>query len=383
MPFDSLSGLSKPFDVIIIGGGLAGLTSAIHLSKYSISVLLLEKNTYPKQKVCGEYVSNEVLPYLRSLDIDPFSLGAKKIDRFELSTSKNNIISSPLPLGGFGISRYKFDYAMAEKAKASGVKLVHEQVIDIHFHKEKFTIITKQKSVYMSSIVIGAYGKRSAIDVKLDRSFIRRKSPFLAVKTHVSGDFADNLVALHNFAGGYCGASKVEDNTINLCYITSFDSFKKYKSIDDFQEQVIFKNKHLKNIFEQTIPVFKTPLTISQISFAAKTPVEHHILMCGDTAGMIHPLCGNGMSMAIRSAQMVSKLIINYFNDEIKSRDELEKAYFREWNKEFKFRLHVGRFIARLFGYTNLAEVVLLLLKLFPVLLPKIIQLTHGKPMQA
>ena len=67
-------------------------------------------------------------------------------------------------------------------------------------------------------------------------------------------------------------------------------SFKKFKTISEFQKQVVFKNKHLKKIFEETNPVFKKPLTISQISFETKNPVENHIIMCGDTAGMIHPL---------------------------------------------------------------------------------------------
>jgi len=93
------------FDVLIIGGGLAGLTSAIHLSKENVKVLLIEKNEFPKHKVCGEYISNEVLPYLTSLDVNPFKLGAQKINRFLLSTPKSRTIEAELPLGGFGISR--------------------------------------------------------------------------------------------------------------------------------------------------------------------------------------------------------------------------------------------------------------------------------------
>ena len=69
----------KKYDTIIVGGGLAGLTCALHLSQQNCSVLLLEKYSYPHHKVCGEYVSNEVLPYLNSLGIDPFSEGAIRI----------------------------------------------------------------------------------------------------------------------------------------------------------------------------------------------------------------------------------------------------------------------------------------------------------------
>jgi flavin-dependent dehydrogenase len=135
-------------------------------------------------------------------------------------------------------------------------------------------------------------------------------------------------------------------------------------------------------IFENSEKVFKTPLTISQISFADKRPVEKHILMCGDTAGLIHPLCGNGMSMAIRSAQIASQLILKYFQSGSLSRESLEKAYQKSWNKAFRSRLRVGRIIAALFRKDQMSEILIILLKWFPGLLPLIIGYTHGKPMQ-
>jgi len=371
------------FDVIIIGGGLAGLTSAIHLSKYLSRILVIEKNKFPKHKVCGEYISNEVLPYLRYLELNPFQFGAKKIDKFELSTSKNKTVHCRLPLGGFGISRYKIDKALAEKAENSGVEILQETVTDIEFLNDEFIVYTSLRSIFKSKVVIGAYGKRSGIDVKLHRDFIRKKSPYLAVKTHVKGDFPNDLVALHNFNGGYCGASKVEDDSINLCYITEYKAFKKFKNISEFQEKVIYQNRNLKSIFENSRQVFKSPLTISQISFASKQPVENHILMCGDTAGLIHPLCGNGMSMAIRSAQIASQLIIKYFQSGNLSRESLEKTYERSWNKAFRSRLRVGRIIASLFRKDQMSEIIIVILKWFPGLLPLIIGYTHGKPMQA
>ena len=369
------------FDVIIVGGGLAGLSSAIHLSKYNLKVLLIEKNNYPKHKVCGEYISNEVLPYLNYLGIDVFSLGAQKIKRFELSTPKSKLLKSDLTLGGFGISRYVLDHALYEKAKSESVQTLQDIVTNIQFLNDEFSIITKNNSTYKSRVVVGAFGKRSSIDITLERNFIKKKSPFLAVKTHVKGDFPKDLVALHNFKGGYCGVSKVENDVINLCYITDFTAFKAYKDIDEFQEEVVFKNTYLKTIFKNSVPVFEKPLTISQISFAKKSPVENHIIMCGDSAGMIHPLCGNGMSMAIRSSQMASHLIIDYLQGKITSRVVFEKAYQKSWNNEFKTRLKVGHFAAKLFSKNQLAEVLIRILNGTPILLQKIIKQTHGKPM--
>lgn len=369
------------FDVIIIGGGLAGLTSAIHLSRNNRSVLLIEKNDYPKHKVCGEYISNEVLPYLETLDIDVFKLDAEKINRFELSTPKNRVIKSKLPLGGFGISRFCLDHALAKKAIQNKARIIQDTVTDVHFANDRFSVKTKQ-ATYLSKIVIGAYGKRANLDVQLERDFIKNKSPFLAVKTHVKGEFPKDLVALHNFEGGYCGVSKVENDTINLCYITDFEAFKKHKDIAEFQQKVIYKNTALKNIFENSKPLFDVPLTISQISFETKNPIENHMLMCGDTAGMIHPLCGNGMSMAIRSAQMASLLIIKFFDGDLKTREALEKAYLKKWNAEFKSRLRLGHIVAKLFSKNKLAEILIQGLKVFPFLLPYIIKRTHGKMME-
>ena len=369
-------------DVIIIGGGLAGLCNAIHLSKFNKKVLLIEKNEYPKHKVCGEYISNEVLPYLDFLEINPFDFGAVKISKFELSTTKNNLISAKLPLGGFGISRYQLDLILSEKAIKNGVTILKDSVINVAFKNDVFLVETKENNTFTSKITIGAFGKRSLLDVKMEREFIQKKSPYLGVKIHVKGNFREDLVALHNFKGGYCGVSKVENNAINLCYITNYASFKKYKNIDDFQEQVVFKNQFLKEIFNNSEAIFEKPITISQVSFETKKPVENHILMCGDSAGMIHPLCGNGMSMAIQSAQIASKLILNYLNGENESRNELEKQYIRQWNKKFSLRLKAGHFIAMLFRKDQIAAVLLQILKKLPFLLPIIIKQTHGKPMK-
>ena len=374
--------ITTTFDVIIVGGGLAGLTSAIHLSTRKKRVLLIEKNEYPKHKVCGEYISNEVLPYLNSLGINPINEGAKQITKVHISTTKSNLIKGELPLGGFGMSRYFLDNLLVKKAHLNGVQILKDTVDSIHFKKDSFTITTKSSGVFQSKITIGAFGKRSSLDQKMKRKFIQKKSPYLAVKIHVKGVFPENLVALHNFKGGYCGVSKVEDNAINVCYITEYRSFKKHKNITDFQEQVVFKNKHLRKIFKESSPVFEKSLTISQVSFQTKNPVEDHIIMCGDTAGMIHPLCGNGMGMAISSAQLASIRILQFLNGEIKTREGLEKQYLRDWNKEFKIRLKAGHFIAWLFRNQTISQIAYSILKRIPSLLPKMIKFTHGKQLR-
>ncbi|MGK0391597.1 MAG: flavin-dependent dehydrogenase, partial [Maribacter sp.] len=256
-------------------------------------------------------------------------------------------------------------------------------VTDIQFKNDQFEVFTNQNKQYQSEIVIGSFGKRSNLDIKMKRDFIQKSSPFLGVKAHYKGDFPDDAVGLHNFEGGYCGISKVETNNVNVCYIADFKSFKRYKNIDDFQKKVLSQNKYLKEVFDTYELAFEKPLSISQVSFSAKEAVENHILMCGDSAGMIHPLAGNGMSMAIRAAQMASQQILKFKSGELKSRADLENQYTRIWNKEFGTRLKSGHLVARLFDLGLFSELIMLFLKVFPFILPHIIKRTHGKPMKA
>jgi menaquinone-9 beta-reductase len=367
-------------DIIIIGGGLAGLVSAIHLSRAGLAVTLIEKNEYPKHKVCGEYISNEVLPYLQQLGADPLAIGAKKISRFLLSTTRGKTIETKLPLGGFGISRYTLDHFLLQKALQNNCVVIQDTVSDVHFKNDLFTVSTREGTELNAGIVIGAFGKRSNMDVTLNRTFIKNRSPFVAVKTHLSGNFPDDLVALHNFNGGYCGISQVENGNLNVCFLANYKSFQQYKNIDDFRQEVLYNNHHLKKIFENSVPVFDQPLTISQISFSNKSAVEQHMLMCGDAAGMIHPLCGNGMAMAIHSAKIAAELVIDYLNKKIKTRQELENEYSRQWNATFKKRIVTGRVLQSFFGKDNLARVIMHGLTHIPGVLPVLIRQTHGKP---
>jgi flavin-dependent dehydrogenase len=370
----------KDKEVIIIGGGLAGLTSAIHLSKLGLQVTVIEKNSYPKHKVCGEYISNEVLPYLNWLDLNISDLNPTHITKLEFSTASGKTIKSILPLGGFGISRYTLDEYLYKKALNNGCTILQEQVENIHFEDNKFIIRTLNNTVLESPIVIGAFGKRSNIDLTLNREFMRKKSSWLAVKAHYSGAFSNDLVGLHNFKGGYCGVSKVENNKINICYLADYDTFKQYKNIEEYQDKVVSKNPKMKTIFDNSNLLFDKPITIGQIYFEKKETVENHMLMIGDSAGLIHPLCGNGMAMAIHSAKIVSELVVKFYEGEIYSRGELENKYLKEWSLNFKDRLKTGRFLSKLLQKQKLSIALMYILIIFPFLLPKIIKKTHGKP---
>ncbi|OAB77970.1 NAD(P)/FAD-dependent oxidoreductase [Cochleicola gelatinilyticus] len=370
---------NKKYDLIIIGAGLAGLTAAIHLSNNNLSILVLERHTFPRHKVCGEYISNEVLPYLKHLGVDPLQAGAKMIDQFLISNKKGATLNTSLPLGGFGISRYALDEMLYNKCKQT-VDFVFESVETVNFTSERFTVETQSKSTFEAKYVLGAFGKRSNLDLHLKRSFIQQKTPWMAVKAHYKYDLSEKSVQLHSFDGGYCGLSKVESNAVNACYLTTVSSFKNASSINDFQNRILSQNPHLHKFYSEAIPIFEKPLTISQISFQSKNAVENHIFMVGDSAGLIHPLCGNGMAMAIHSAKLFSELFLEAYHSKSVCRADLEKEYSKRWNETFIKRLQAGERIQRILQHPIAMKVGFGIAKIVPSILSPIIQSTHGKP---
>ncbi|MBS1506915.1 MAG: NAD(P)/FAD-dependent oxidoreductase [Bacteroidetes bacterium] len=365
--------------IIIAGGGLAGLITASVLAKRGISCLVIEKKEYPFHRVCGEYISNETVPFLKSEGLFPAELDPSAIHRFQLTSVNGKLSELPLDLGGFGISRYQFDYFLFQKAKATGVEfLLNTEVDSIIFADDKFFVETRDKKLE-ADVVVGAFGKRSKLDVALQRPFIRQRSPYVGVKYHVRTNHPSDVIALHNFKDGYCGISNIEDGKSNLCYLTHRDNLKRYGSIEQMEKEVLFENPFLKTLFSSSEFLFEKPEVINEISFEKKSPVEDHILMCGDAAGMITPLCGNGMAIAIHSAAVMSELIIRYCQNEI-SRDTLEKTYASRWQSLFSTRLWAGRQIQRLFGGVRASNLAVTIAQKAKPVANFLIRQTHGNP---
>ena len=366
-------------EIVIIGGGLAGLSAAIHLASSGLSVILFEKEKYPHHKVCGEYLSREILPYLESLHISLAELFPAEIDQLIYSTPSGKTVESELGLGGLGISRYALDYFLYQKALEHKVEVINESIVDIELNNDKFTIISAEGRKFSTKMVLGAFGKRSGLDKKLKRNFISQKSEWLAVKAHYRNEnFPSDLVSLHNFRGGYCGLSKTETGAVNVCYLATYNSFKEYKNPDVYKRKVLRKNPHLNHFFEDAEPLFENDLSIGQVSFERKSLVENHILMLGDAAGLIHPLCGNGMAMAIHSAKLAAESILKHYRPQGFDRINIEKAYMRKWDHYFRSRMKTGRILQKILLNPGLAEVSQILVKQIPALLPAIVAKTHG-----
>lgn len=360
---------------------MAGLISALGLAKAGLQVTLIEKKAYPFHRVCGEYVSNEVLPFMRMLGVDLSSLSPARISRFQLSSPTGKTLEARLDLGGFGLSRFTFDHYLYDLAQEQGVNFILQQTAqEVTFADDAFAIHLSGGSILQASVVLGAYGKRTNLDRQLNRRFFRSRSPYIGVKYHIAYDFPKDLIALHNFKDGYAGISAVEGDHYCFCYLTTRQNLKRHGSIPEMEQAVLCRNPHLRHIFEHATFLYKQPEVINEISFATKTCIENHMLMCGDAAGMITPLCGNGMAMAIHSGKIATEQVIRYFRNG-RSRQELEAGYSLRWKKNFEGRLKVGRTVQQLFGSPVLSEVAVGALSRLPLSTTQyIMRLTHGQP---
>lgn len=367
-------------DVVVIGGGLAGLTTAILLNRQRLSVYLIEKKKYPFHRVCGEYISNEVRNFLEINHIFPNELKPSTITKFKLSSVGGKEKQVELDLGGFGISRYAFDNYLYSIASDEGVNFLFDEALSLSFDNDQFNVTSKFSGIINAKLVVGAHGKRSKLDQKLNREFMHKKSPYIGVKYHIKYEYPEDIIELHNFKGGYCGINAIEDNKLNLCYLTHRDNLRKHQDIATMEKNILYKNPKLRQIFNEAEFLFEKPEVINEISFETKNPVENHVLMVGDSSGMIAPLCGNGMAMAIHGAKIISEEITNYFHNHL-NRNTLEKNYSLRWNEEFRLRLSIGRYTQKLFGGTLQSNFAVNLLSIMPVS-RLIIKLTHGRPIR-
>lgn len=371
------------YDVAIVGGGLAGLAASILLRKRGYCVVLFEKEAYPFHKVCGEYISLESRGFLHSLGLSLDEWNLPLIDTLQLSAPNGKVFCTGLPLGGFGVSRYRLDSELARTARSLGVHLLEKTKVDSIEEGEKFTLHFQHRQI-KARLCFAAYGKRSNLDVKWNRPFLqkldKRLNNFVGVKYHIQTDWPQNVIGLHNFEDGYCGISRIEEDHYCLCYLTRAENLKKSgNSIGVMEKNVLFRNPHLAKIFETSFFVQEFPVTISQISFAPKAKVENGVLMLGDAAGMITPLCGNGMSIALHTAKMAA-LLGDLFLQQQVTKAELERRYTLQWQRRFATRLQAGRVLQTFFGSNRMSNTFVSLFRKMPFLARPVIRLTHGDP---
>ena len=336
------------YDVLVVGGGLAGCSAAIQLAEAGKRVVLLEKQRYPAHKLCGEFLSVEVQAMFERLGVREGvrRAGARSIDRVCITTTAGAVFESALPGTALGLSRYALDRLLFERAQAAGAETRDGVTVRaVEGSLDEGFFVTTTAGIFEARLVLGAYGKRGLLDRKLDRPFLKARSPFVAFKAHYAGVELPGVIELHAFPGGYCGLSHVEHGLVNACWISHGAALKAAGGTPEAMiAQSLGQNPALARRFEAMERVSERFIAVSQITFVPKGAFAGDVCMIGDTAGMIAPMCGDGMAMALRSAELITPLASAFLDDHMTA-GLFRAQHERAWRREFGLRMRLGRWM--------------------------------------
>jgi flavin-dependent dehydrogenase len=371
------------YDVIIIGGGLAGCSAAAQLARRGHQVLLLEKATYPRHKLCGEFLSPEVQSSLRTLDVldDVSALGAASMTRARLTGPDGTTVEHALPGTALGLSRYRLDELLFERACQWGAEgRPGTKVTSVTGSLDEGFAVEAGGETVEGRLVLGAYGRRGVLDRTLERPFLQQYSPYVAFKAHYTGDLGAiaETIEVHAAPGGYCGIGPVENERANVCWIGRTDALKDAGGTPTAMlEEALYENPVLRDRLRGWTRASERFEAVSQVPLMSKRQFVNDVCMVGDAAGMIAPLCGDGMAMALAAADLVTPLADDLLSGR-RSAPDFRHAYETQWSHQFSRRLRIGRWVHRAAFRPIATRALLTACRVLPPLARWLIRATRG-----
>jgi flavin-dependent dehydrogenase len=382
--------LKDHYDVAIIGGGPAGSMAAIYLSRFGLDVCLIEKKKFPRDVLCGEFLSEEVTALLKELKLfeEFLALNPVLISRFKSVNESGTQIHSNLSFPAYAIKRSLFDNFLLTEAINSGANVYQPAEADfVRREDDKFKVgIIKQNNkediLVGVSNVIAAYGKQNIFDKKLKRDFITSSSGLNGIKFHLPNNSIKNYsvdeISIYTAKNIYCGMNTISKNETTLC------ALEKRTISESSPRKRIFKllelNKNFGDLFKpdfentlNDLPIYGT----GNIYFGRRKIVENHIFMIGDAAGVIAPIAGDGIGMAFQSAKLISSLLSEFKKGKY-SVDQLEKTYVIEWNRLFLRRIRFALFVQNLVLKRVTNKISYSFSNIFPSIMPVVIRVTRS-----
>lgn len=378
------------YDVAVIGAGIAGSSLAKSLADRGLDTILLDRKSFPRHKVCGEFMSPESLATLREMGLDSVvsELGPVSIERVHLHFEFGDAIDIPLPGPAWGISRYALDSALHRAATCAGAKLLTgTTVVSVSPAPNSggYDIVAKQKdgisSGLCASIVISAWGTASLKGLAGQQPARRANNGHIGVKSHFSGIETGPVIELYFFDGGYLGISPIEGGLTNVAALMNrsvLASPDADKSVAGWIEAACSRNPKLRKRLSQGAAVAGTQAAVAPVQFNRRPVAWDTIPRVGDSSMMIPPLCGDGMSMALRSAQLCSPLAASYIKGEIQL-SQWKQHYAEAVEKEFVGPLKWGRTLQKLLDLPLMPRILHAAAKISPRLPYKMVEATRLK----
>jgi flavin-dependent dehydrogenase len=376
------------YDAVIIGGGLAGCSTALQLARRGHDVLLAEQSTYPRHKLCGEFLSPEAQSSFRRLGVlnAVREAGASPMTRTVLTAPNGTATEHDLPASALGLSRHRLDALLFRRACAAGAEgRSGTRVTGVEGALETGFTVDAGPETVEARLVIGAYGRRGALDRRLKRPFLDQRTPYVAFKAHYAGPAAAqlrNTIELHSAPGGYCGLSPVEGDRVNVCWIGRTDALQKAGGTPEAMlDERLRQNPALDTRLGGLTRVSDQFEAVSQVPLMPKSRFADGICMVGDSAGMIAPLCGDGMAMALQTADLVSPLA-SAFLEGRHSPSSFREKYEEAWTDTFGTRMRLGRWIHAVAFRSGAAWLLVRSCRVVPPLARWLIRTTRGHQAQ-
>jgi menaquinone-9 beta-reductase len=373
------------YEIGIIGGGPAGSAAAIFLTDLGFEVCLFEKNNFPREILCGEFLSREVVHFLKSLNLfeDFLAFNPNPINHFKFYNNNDTVLTSSLGFTGYGLRRSVFDSFLLNIAKKKGTVVYQPaEVKNIVNRKNRFTlsVFEDDRKQITVKTVIAAYGKQNVLDKILFRKFINKRSGLNGIKFHVKNEliknYKDDEIGIYAGKNIYCGVNKVDNDNFTLCFLENRARIelpprkqlpKLMKENDDFGK--IFRDD-IYDIFNN-LPIYGT----GNIYFGQRELYKDGIYMIGDSAGVIAPLAGDGIGMAVESAQILAEIL---YDHNLNSFLNVPELYQKMWEQKFKKRKKTAKLLQKTVLSSYLRNTAVGLTKKFPFIMEKFIAQTRG-----
>ncbi|MGL4543136.1 MAG: FAD-dependent monooxygenase [Polymorphobacter sp.] len=295
-------------DTLIVGGGLAGAAAATLLAQAGVRPLLVERDTGPADKICGEFLSTEAQAHLAALGFDLARLGGAPISRVRLIAGARQV-EARLPFTAIGVSRRRLDAALLDHAAAAGAKV--ERGVTVR--SIDGNIVQSSAGDIMAHQILLGSGKHEVRGCGRDSTGCI--DDLIGFKQYFRVDAAAHatlagIIEVHLFDGGYAGLQLVEGGVVNLCLLVSRARFAALGRSWEALFAALLAEPQLERRLAGAQPLLAKPLTISGVPYGfvhrAQPADPATLFRLGDQAAVIPSFSGDGMSIALHSGRLAA-----------------------------------------------------------------------------